>query len=47
MTKFEELSQEKLMALYFDYIEYRDALSYLDQPIGIKKFYYDNGDDYE
>lgn len=35
----EDLNEEELRALYFAYIEYRDALSYLDTPVSVMEFF--------
>ena len=38
-VKFEDLSEEDLISLYYSYLEYRDSLSYLSTPIPIRQFY--------
>ena len=35
----DSLTVEKLRRLYFDYIEYRDSLSFYDHPVSVKEFF--------
>ena len=35
----EELNEEQLKRLYFDYVEYRESLSYLSKAITVREFF--------
>jgi hypothetical protein len=35
----EELNEEQLKRLYFDYVEYRGSLSYLSKPVTVREFF--------